>query len=402
MLKLLERARGMVREWGTDLQGHLTKQLCPYCFNFFNLSETPFLCKSEECLRERSDPADRVIVPAGSIGRERLHQACKRSTNIRLCPNCGRELPFTTGQLRSLVISIVGAKNAGKTHYLPVLIETLKESIGPDLKLTVSPINDETMMRYNRDYRDPLYKEHVTLDVTRSGLTDARVREPLLFKLSVYEEHDGRRQPRHTVILALFDTAGEDMGSQEILAQVNKYIPRSDGIILLLDPLQLDFVQDHLGIRNGAGSATTDTSEIASRLMNLIHAGRNLGAPQQIDIPLALTLSKFDTVRPLVDRQLTVSRQSHHVPGFDVADFHAVNDEVQSLLDQWGGRYLVEQVRSGFKHSGFFAISALGQSPKSEVINSRSVRVVPNIQPTRIADPFLWILHTHGLIAAKS
>jgi hypothetical protein len=406
MLDLLNLAKTQLRERVTDVRGHLTRQRCPYCFGLFYLHETPFLCKSDRCVRERPDPPDRTIAPSGSIsnniGRERLHSACNHRTNVRLCPRCGVELPFTTGQLRNLVISIVGAKNAGKTHYLPVLIETLKESVGPSLKLTLSPINEETLRRYNRDYRDPLYKGQIELDVTRSGLTDARVREPLLFKLCIFEDHDGQRKLRDAVVLALFDTAGEDMDSQEVLAQVNKYIPRSDGIILLLDPLQLDFVRDRFSAAGGAlPPMTTDTSEIVSRLMNLIHSGSNLSASTQINVPLAVTLSKFDTVGALVDRQLVVSRPSHHGPGFDVADSRAVNDEVQSLIDQWGGRYLVEQVRGGFKQSAFFALSALGNAPQATTVANRPVRVVPTIRPMRVVDPFLWILHSHKLIQAK-
>src|SRR5262249_36809326 len=191
--------------------------------------------------------------------------------------NCHQELPHTIGEYRSLIISVVGAKNAGKSHYLPMLIETLKNSIGPDLKFLLQPLNDDTTLRYARDYRDPLIAQKRLLGVTRSGLSDVTSRLPLVFRLSFYREFDsGRREIENLVTLAFFDTAGEDMNSQDTMAYVNKYIFRSDGIILLLDPLQLDHVRDRVGPGVALPARDIETSDIVTRLDRLIHSGRDL------------------------------------------------------------------------------------------------------------------------------
>src|SRR5262249_9000618 len=111
-------------------------------------------------------------------------------------------------------------------------------------------------------------------------------------------------------------------------------------------------------------------------------------------IPLAVTLSKFDAIEGLVDPQFGIRQNSNHVGGFDAADFQTVDAEVQSLIDAWGGQYLLEQVKSRFSQRGFFGVTALGSAPEN---NS-----VTNLRPKRVADPFLWILHLHKLIKAKA
>jgi hypothetical protein len=337
------------------------------------------------------------VIPADGFAHQRVCTECESKTRSRLCPNCHQELPHTIGEFRNLIISVIGAKNAGKSCYLPVLIETLRRSVGPDLNFTIQTLNDDTAGRYNRDYRERLMVQKKMLEATRSGLSNADVRLPLLFRLSFHDERPGgQRTVTNLVTLAFFDTAGEDMNSQDTMAHVNKYIYRSDGIILLLDPLQLNSVRDRLKSdpKISLPDRDIETSDIITRLDHLIHAGQNLSAKEQIKIPLAVTLSKFDAVGSLVDSQLNVARNSGHVVGFDAADFDAVDAEVQSLVDDWDGQYLLEQVKSGFSRYGFFAMTALGGAPDNNEIAS--------IRPKRVADAFLWILHVHKLIRAKA
>jgi hypothetical protein len=413
MLQVLRSIQSMVRQrvrrTRSTLRGRIsiTRELCPYCFDYFNMSDTPFRCSTPMHCKSEVDPVLQVkwrdgspkgkVIPAKGFARERICPECNGKTRNRLCPNCHQELPHTIGEFRNLIISVVGAKNSGKSCYLPVLIETLRRSIGPDLNFTIQTLNDDTANRYNRDYRDRLMTQKRLLTTTHSGLSNVDIRLPLVFRLTFYNEHDdGHRTPTNLVTLAFFDTAGEDMNSQDTMAYVNKYIFRSDGIILLLDPLQLDLVRDQLksNLKIALPDRDTETSDIITRLDNLIHGGQNLSPEAQIRTPLAITLSKFDAVESLVDHHLNVTRSSTHINGFDAADFDTVNNEVQSLIDRWDGRYVLEQIKSGFSRHGFFAMSALGAAPDNNE--------VANIRPKRVADAFLWILHVHKLIKAKA
>lgn len=410
MVEFLYRLRLIFRSWFRRVRGEvrgrvpLAKDLCPFCFDYFRVAEAPFRCVNSTGCKKEIDPVLQKSWNIGTVqgkisaasGYSRSHKCseCQYPTSKKICPHCHLELPHTLGDYESFVISIVGAKSSGKSHYFPTLIEFLRNTAGPDLGFTIQAVGDDTMERYNEDYRKPLLEQKQTLDPTRSGLSDTRSKLPLVFHLKFYKRFDDQRRVNTKVLtLAFFDTAGEDLNSQDTMSFVNKYIYRSNGIILLLDPLQLVPVRDQLG--NGAAlpDRHAETSDIISRLDTLIHSGTNLSVDKHIGIPIAVALSKFDAVEGLVDPQLHVRQNSSHMGKFDLGDFRTVDGEVQALIDQWGAGYVLEQVKSAFKTSGFFAFTALGSAPQGIKINS--------IKPRRVADAFIWLLHLNGLVSGN-
>jgi hypothetical protein len=94
-----------------------------------------------------------------------------------------------------------------------------------------------------------------------------------------------------------------------------------------------------------------------------------------------------------VDRQFQLLAVPNHQNGIDLADLTAVDGEMQSLLDKWGGGYLLNQVRARYSHHRFFGLSALGCNP-------HATNRIPRVLPRRVEDPFLWLLYRHGLIGA--
>jgi len=410
MPEILYRLRQFFRQKGRRMRGEIrgrvafSKDLCPFCFDYFRMADAPFRCVNRRGCKQEVDavlkdkwqvgtPQGKVLTANGF--RHKLDcSECKYPTEKRLCPNCHQELPHTLGDYENLIFSVVGAKASGKSHYFPTLIEFLKNTVGPDIGFTIQAFGDETMRRYQEDYRDQLLEKKQVIDETQSGHTDVRSRLPLVFVLKFFKQFgDKKRIITKVVTLAFFDTAGEDMNSEDTMSFVNKYIYRSNGIILLLDPLQLAPVRARVGDGIVLPERHTETSDIISRLDSLIHLGTSLGAEAHIDIPIAIALSKFDAVEDLVDAQLRVRQNSNHVGKFDLADFRTVDAEVQALIDSWGAAYVIEQVRSAFRRSGFFAFTALGASPQG--------REIKNIRPRRVADPFLWLLHLHGLVPGR-
>jgi hypothetical protein len=205
----------------------------------------------------------------------------------------------------------------------------------------------------------------------------------------------GRSKISKTVSLVFFDTAGEDLNDQDIMSTVNKYIYRADGIILLLDPLQLGAVRDQLNGRTPLPNRHTETLDIITRTTNLILAGRKLKPNATVPTPLAVAFSKFDAVECLVDPQFQLRATANHSGGFDKQDFAAVNGEMQSLLEQWNGGDVLHQIRIRYPQHGFFGMTALGCNP-------HGTNRIPHVLPRRVEDPFLWLLHCHGLIKAAS
>lgn len=389
------------------LKAALQTEVCPYCFEAYRLKDTPFRCASPpgRCTPEPDAvraqawddrvPMGRVLASDGRFREETRCPACNQPTHKRLCPHCHMELPHTVGRFPHYIFAVVGAKEAGKSHYLAVLIDQIRRELGPALDMLLEPLNDHTVRRYREDFHQPLFQKHRTIDATSSGLADRRVQLPLVYTLT-FSGRDllRRRRIRSVVTLVFFDTAGEDLDDEDTIATVNKYIYHAHGIILLLDPLQLPEVRAALEGRVPLPRVNTETADILTRMTRLVLAGRRLPADALIPSPLAVAFSKFDAVEPLVDPQLQLNAAADHRTGFDAADFHAVSAEMQALLARWDCQPLVHQVRTHYRRYGFFGLSALGCNPHGD-------QQVPRVAPRRVEDPFLWLLHAHGLIPSR-
>ncbi len=387
------------------LTGQFRSQVCPHCFEVFLLSDTPYRCANPEvrsCSREPDREREAIWghgVPLPRVVRPPLrlfaHQAscekCGKITRQRLCPNCHIELPLGFGRRRSLIFAVIGGKDSGKSHYLAVLITQLRQHLCADLNFALDEANDETRTRFREDFYRPIYRDGHTILNTQTGRDiDSRVRQPLIYDLNLLRNGSSRRV-RRSVTLVFFDTAGEDLEQEAKMSIANRYICRADGIILLLDPLQLPYVRSRFRDSSLLPRESSETAEILSRTIRLIRKERRWG---RIPIPLALAFSKFDAVGEvdsLVSPQMQLKSNSSHNGGFNVADYAAVNDEMQSLIASWDGARLLQQVRSSFKRFGFFGFSALGCNPH------RDARI-PHVAPRRIEDPFLWLLYQHGLL----
>lgn len=156
------------------------KEICPYCFEYFNLKDTPFRCSSppSRCAPEKDEvysaawektpiPRGKVLNSAGGFN-ERFSKSmrckdCGNPSHKRLCPHCHMELPQTTGQFKNYIFAVIGAKDSGKSHYIAVLIDQIKKRIGPDMGLLLTAENDFTINRYANDFYAPIFKDGITI-----------------------------------------------------------------------------------------------------------------------------------------------------------------------------------------------------------------------------------------------
>ena len=56
-------------------------------------------------------------------------EECGQPLVTKICPKCGGELPLNIGTAKSYPIAIIGAKETGKSNYVAVLINQLKNDI---------------------------------------------------------------------------------------------------------------------------------------------------------------------------------------------------------------------------------------------------------------------------------
>ena len=236
-----------------QLASRFVAQTCPYCFEQFQFAKVPFRCGNISCPGRKPDPQllkhwpmmaagkqGKLLIAKSRMVRRLTCDECHRPTNDRICPTCHVTLPNTFGQCPNAIIAVIGARNSGKGHYIGTLVEELRNRVGPSLNMTLSPQDDYTIKRFKEDFRDPLYKDRRVLVQTATGITNEKVRLPMVFNLQFGgTDFLGRRTIKRTITLVFFDTAGEDLESESTMETVNRYIYRSKGIILLLDPRQI-------------------------------------------------------------------------------------------------------------------------------------------------------------------
>lgn len=390
------------------LSGQFRQEVCPYCFEYFDLKDTPFRCASAigVCNHVKDDVYAKAwldnrvmgkVIPAQKSLKARFSRSatcpdCNNQSYKRLCPHCHMELPQTTGEFKNHIFAVIGGKDSGKSHYIAVLIEQIKKEIGPNMGLLLTPENDFTIKHYNEKFYKPVYDTGRCIDTTKSGVVDSDVKLPMVYSLrltgkGLFEDNKIKKY----ITLVFFDSAGEDLESEDTMSTVNKYIYRADGIILLIDPLQLSTVTKKLPANTPKPKHNSVTADILSRTAKLIQNGRNLKPTEKIKTPIAVAFSKFDAVLPLIDPQYQLHRGANHNEGFDVGDFEAINDEMMSLLDQWNHQDIIQMATTRFANYGFFGLSALGCNP-------HMTKSIPNVTPSRVEDPFLWLLAQNGAI----
>lgn len=379
------------------------KILCPYCFTMFKLREAPYRCtQTLRCPPE----LDRVrqqrwrdavlmgrVLPSASKGK---CSRCGYDQALRICPSCHMEIPPSVAQSKNMMFAVVGSKDAGKSHFFGVLVAQLENHVGPALDLLISSVNDDTTKRFNKNYKDPLFKRGETVQGTTSAMSDIDGQKPLIFSLqfSKKSRFGTRKHINKSITLVFFDTAGEDLISEQAMNNVNRYIGMADGIILLIDPLQLPVVRNQLPQGTPLPPQQPDPSEIIGRMTTLIRTTRRLKSTQQIATPLAIALTKLDALAPLLDPQNQIQASANHETGFDLKDHQSVNQELCNQLRQWQGTRILQQVTTDYRNHAFFALSALGAQPLNQKLQGR-------LQPRRVEDPFLWLLHRHGLLGTS-
>lgn len=375
--------------------------ICPYCFSKHDLNEVNFLCANdpEVC----SNAKNRIpIKPRIDDNKNKMLDLvfcneCGKETNIKICPSCKSELPNSIGEYDNLIFTVVGDRGAGKSHYIAVLINKLMNEISSNFNYSFSAANDETISKYRRDFFNAIFRKGETIDSTRSAKIEPCVKQPLIYNFTfkgnnIIESFVKSKLKNNAATIAFFDTSGEDLNSEEAMKTFDKYIYSSSGIIFLIDPLQMRSVRQKLSKDIEAADEDREIEDLLSRTVNLIRKGNGIKIDKPIDIPVAVALSKIDTIKPLIDQSKFINYSGGRVNKgyFDLSDFEDISETVEALLRSWGGENFVNQLNSNFKNHAYFALTALGSSPCYNRISE--------ITPHRVEDPFLWLLYKYKLI----
>ncbi|MCL2072772.1 MAG: hypothetical protein FWH18_02530 [Marinilabiliaceae bacterium] len=384
------------------------KFICPFCFNKRLLSEIEFRCENENCfLEEDKKLADfqkatairmNKTFPAtatSSIQKEAQCPDCKQNTTTRICPECHNTLPFNIGKYPEVMFAFIGAKETGKSHYIAVLINTIETKIATTFNADLSPLDENTQKKYREEFYSPLYQRKEVINITKSARTDYNTRMPLIYTLKFSKKSN--KKITNVSTLTFFDTAGEDLNDEETMRTENKYIFNSQGIILLIDPLQIHEIREVLKSKNvnvNLPKENEETKDIINRVVRLIRKATGLtDEKRKIKTPIAIVFSKIDAIKEILEDNTELFNSNEHNGYFDIKDANNIGKIIETCINDWGGsgKALINKVKVNFKSYAFFGISALGSNPHGTTINEQP-------QPIRVEDPFLWLLYKNKVI----
>lgn len=406
----------------------MTTVICPYCFARASAAKLPYRCLmtpsgvrgGAPCGPERDDawagfmgpgvpPAARmrgpVFTPArkvaglGGGGSSVPCPQCGVPTPVRVCGSCHSDLPSDYCDQDSRIIALVGAKASGKSTYVSVLVNELNQRVGQAYHASLAAMGQSTQTR-DKEMAEDLYERLRLPDATRPAALGFN--DPLLYRLSLPRKGLlGGAGTRHTT-LVFFDAAGEDLAGAEAMDRYTRYLGAADGIILLVDPLQLGSVRDRLAVHEGPPLPVVETSpqQIAADLAAQLRAHGKGRARGRVSTPIAVAVTKTDMLGPLLDPHSPLLRNAPHSAGtYDGEDRLAVHEELRSLLADWDSGALMRQLELDFAELSLFGLSALGAPPPA---NAPADVPKSGPQPVRVEDPLLWLLSRRGLLPVRA
>ncbi|MQY09542.1 hypothetical protein ACRB68_76680 [Actinomadura sp. RB68] len=385
---------------------------CPYCFAVVAAQRIPYRCRGQAGRRAGCAPVlDKELAAytgstAGASlppvfdapgGKARADcPTCGQTTGSRVCPECHNPLPPAYCDSPGRIVALVGAKNAGKSTYIAVLLHELMNRVGTELDASLVACDDRTIERYKRDFARPLLEERRLLPTTASAATSPR--EPLVYLLTRTRRARTRfaRERTDSLALVLFDTAGEDLRSREVRDLHLRYLEAADAVIFLVDPLELPAARPSVGDGVPTGAADDPDSEpinIIARVTEALRARHGVRPGERLRVPVAVALTKIDVLRPALLRQSALHRSRTGAGVLDLDDREAVNEQVRSLLHEWQAGGLDTYLGQQYADYALFGLSALGGVPENGRVGAGGVR------PYRTEDPLLWLLHRFGMLA---
>lgn len=367
------------------------KLMCPLCFKISKKTEYKFFCENEGEVISRKSTFSKSVFMERLEGVE-FCPKCNTPTNTVICPHCEGLLPSSILSCSPITFSIIGMQSSGKSHFISQIIDRIYSLI-PVMNWDLMAADSQSLGKYARNYRNPLYLRRELISKTQSHAIADNEKRPLLYLLQLSRPHSNKR-----ILLSLHDSAGEDLENLEGIHLKADYshLIFSSGILILIDPLQFEKVRKNPKMRNyinkfGLPPVHSKASKILEKIVNLL--GKNVSK-----IPLAVAFSKMDAVSELFGTDCCVYSYQENKGYLNLQDIRSLNDDMYAWLSEYQGDDDVLKQISKFSKKSIFGFSALGSSLD---IKAKKPILLSNPAPLRVEDPFLWLMYSNGLIKGR-
>ncbi len=318
--------------------------------------------------------------------------------NRRVCCNCHNPLPDNYGKHHVKFASVIGITGAGKTVYLSQLLRRMRNY---SVKVGLSAVVNNTGVRTF------LEKNGISANQPLPGSTPAtQFQQPLFYEMV-------RSSPTHgriTETFVLYDVAGEVFKAAALIRKFAPFIAHSDGIIMLIDPMQFEVIS---GASIG-GKSLDEPTVVLDAIHNIV-AQSGTDVHKKCQIPMAVCLSKADTQE--VQSVLSETLRSRllndvcEIPGADGLNMPLFNGGEYAPIARELLRFistnepvLGHQMQINYEHYAFFAFTALGCAVKTEQRENGEPYQYPvgPVVPKRVEEPLLWLFYRFGYIGTNA
>ena len=283
------------------------------------------------------------------------------------CGACGFGVPAEWFTEVPLSIAMSGARTAGKSVLIAVMMQQFRYFLEQKHKTFLEPLGD-TQQRFHTKYIEPLYHHRNMLPPTASAALEPIV--PLMWSF----RYGGRRY-----CLALYDAAGEDFELGSPNNPAFAYLAHVDLIVSLVDPLKVEGIS---AVLDGTVTIPSDSGNDLTVMRQVIGARKaHLTGPPKFQA-LAIVISKFDVLQrlrkmPAMPWQSIMNRPGAAMlrdPSFvaleeDKEEGDRLQAEIESLLHLMNAELLLAAASEAGLPYRLFAVSALGQAPSSDAVH---------------------------------
>ncbi len=319
-----------------------------------------------------------------------------RRTHRRVCPHCHNPLPNGYGKNKTKFISVIGVTGSGKTVYISQLMLKIAEYSSNLLKMSTHKKDDRVDNFINNNQ---VLKDVPLPDSTMAG----RLAQPMTYDIvNPSGEHN---------TIVIYDIAGENCKDATEMERYGDFVLHSDGIILLISPKQLGFVENY-GDQNESLGANQDAAPPRTVLETIYNT---IVEKQQglCEIPIAVCISKSDFFAPSLGEgeengadivkyatnDVEPARRAgtdEKIPAFNATQYNVIEKKIVKMLD---GNPIAIDLENEYKYYNYFIFSAIGCDVKKEVRDDKVVSFpIDDPNPTRIVEPLLWIFKRFGYI----
>lgn len=354
---------------------------------------------------------------------------------IDICPKCGKRIPqdYLYSKVRTLYIYFIGPKNVGKTRLIGnMIIEserkfphrgvfrewTAAPNPNPNPNKDSSNVNENEMRKFYENYAGD--KECLP-----TGKEEIEKNPMVLYKLgscnSILSSCANWSFGDEKIYIALADAMGEWFTFKDLPANTkdpfsvmppNEYkerFSRADAIILIFEPGHIPglYSVDDKDVNNNPIISNTDTD-----IEKILDYSQLLFGKRFQKIPLAITLSKFDSLyaskNPVAKEFLELFekstssdwRNATDLEHDDIRKITEVNEGLKAailgsknILLNSRARKNIREIISSYPYASLFAVSSTGME------GLRGTKT--NLSPLHVLDPLLWILWQYGYCESK-